>query len=112
MENKIEQLTDYIQKDCLWQFFSRAWDREENIAGVLDGTEALLAGSTPEATSDMDRCHMADAKVLSSAFASRFGWIRDMSREELHALFEGVKERMREIVITSSHNEELYVKNY
>ncbi|MBM9614106.1 V-containing nitrogenase subunit delta [Desulfobulbus rhabdoformis] len=112
MENKIEQLTEYIQKDCLWQFFSRAWDREENIEGVLNGTEALLTGPVEEATSDMDRCHMADAKVLSRAFTSSFGWIRDMNKEELHALFQGVKQRMREIVITSSHNEELHVKNY
>ena len=27
MKDKIDALTTHIQERCLWQFFSRAWDR-------------------------------------------------------------------------------------
>ena len=34
MKDRIEQLVDYIMKWCLWQFHSRAWDREKQNEGI------------------------------------------------------------------------------
>lgn len=35
LKDRVEQLVDYIMKWCLWQFHSRAWDREKQNEGVL-----------------------------------------------------------------------------
>ena len=37
LRERVEQLIDYIMKNCLWQFHSRRWDRvrqNENILGM------------------------------------------------------------------------------
>lgn len=112
MKEKIDAVVEHIQGRCLWQFFSRAWDREENIEGVLEMTSQLLAGQEPAAASDQERCHLADARILSRELASDYPWIGQTSPEDLKAVIQGVKERMREIVIDKSRNEELRVQNY
>jgi len=35
MTSKLDNLFDYVQERCLWQFASRTCDRTENIEGVL-----------------------------------------------------------------------------
>lgn len=112
MQEHIDALVNYIQGNCLWQFFSRTWDREENISGILSKTEALLAGSTPAIATDLDRCHLADAKMLSAEFRSNFPWITTMDKDRLHAVFQAVTERMREIAIVKSRNGELNIQYY
>ena len=112
MQDKIEELVGYIQENCLWQFFSRSWDREENIAGVLTKTCDLLTGQKPAIDSDLDRCHLADAKILCAEFGSKFPWVKQMDKESLRTLLEAVKDRMREITISKSKNQELNVKYY
>ncbi len=112
MQEKIDALVGYIQQKCLWQFFSRAWDREENIAGVLDRTRDLLLGATPPVDTDIDRCHLADAKTLSAELRSEFPWVAGMRPDQLGALFQGVKETMMEIAVAKSRNGELYVSYY
>ncbi len=44
MADKSESLVTFIQERCLWQFVSRAPDREENIDGVLTLVGILLTG--------------------------------------------------------------------
>lgn len=112
MDEKIDALVGYIQKECLWQFHSRSWDREENIEGVLQKTGDLLAGREPVLATDADRCFFADAKMLSAEFRSKFPWVGETDPGAMAEILDGVKARMREIAITKSRNEELNVKNY
>jgi hypothetical protein len=49
------------RKRCLWQFFSRSWDRKENIEGYLGKLTELLLGepltlTTPDGTALSRRC--------------------------------------------------------
>lgn len=112
MNGKIEQLTNHIQERCLWQFFSRTWDREENIEGILSYTIEILGGETSEPITYLEKSHFADAKVLASDFKRLFPWITKMEKDEIKDLLEGVKARLTTIVVTESHNEELKDPNY
>jgi V-containing nitrogenase delta subunit len=112
MQDKIDELVDYIQGNCLWQFFSRTWDREENICGVLGKTSDILTGVESVIANDIDRCHQADAKILSAEFKSKFSWIKELGADELRALLDSVAQRIREITITKSRNQELNIKYY
>jgi len=48
MTQQVEQIIDYIMKKCLWQFHSRAWDRERQNKEVLAKTcEVLCAWWKP-----------------------------------------------------------------
>ena len=40
LKDRVEQLVDYIMKWCLWQFHSRAWDREKQN----EGNPCIVAG--------------------------------------------------------------------
>jgi vanadium nitrogenase delta subunit len=112
MNEKIEQLVTFIQENCLWQFFSRTWDREENIEGVLTKAAEILTGKDSKLDTTADRCFHADARILVSDVASTFPWIKETSAEEVKNILSGVKERIRFITITASKNEELNVENY
>lgn len=112
MDEKIEQLVGHIQERCLWQFFSRSWDREENIDGILTKAAEILNSEESKMETTADRCFHADARILVADFRSRFPWIKDIGREEVKSLLEGVKERMRYITISHSMNEELHQHNY
>lgn len=112
MSEKVEELVKYIQEHCLWQFFSRSWDRDENIAGILSKTEELLLGDSSVSETLADKCWLADAKILASEFKSHIPWIKTASKEEIKTVISGVKFRMKEITIDKSRNEELHAKNY
>ena len=34
LKSQVDDLFDYVQERCLWQFFSRTWDRTENIEEI------------------------------------------------------------------------------
>lgn len=112
MNKKIDQITNHIQERCLWQFFSRSWDREENIEGILSKSIQILCGETPTVETALDKSHYADAKVLIADCKRLFPWILKMDKAEIKELFEGVKKQLTTIVITQSHNEELVDPNY
>lgn len=107
LDDKLEDLFGYVEERCLWQFFSRTWDREENIAGVLGQAEALLSGKEPTRTTPMDKLFYADAKIMVSDFRERFPWIKESGAAEIRELLEGLKSRLKENVITKSTNREL-----
>ncbi len=107
MDTRVDELYDYVQERCLWQFASRTWDREENIDGVLGKTTQMLLGQTPAAETPVERCQLADAKVVVADFRSRFPWIKDVSEEEIKELMQGLKARLTDIAITHSKNHEL-----
>ncbi|HMA64458.1 MAG: Fe-only/vanadium nitrogenase subunit delta [Fibrobacterota bacterium] len=112
MKQKAEEMVNYIQSRCLWQFFSRSWDREENIDGILTGTERIFCEEPPVLETDADRCWHADARILASDFRREFPWIKELTKEEIKIVLSAVKLRMKDIVITKSMNEELHVKFY
>ncbi len=105
--DQVEQLYTYVQERCLWQFLSRTWDRRENIEGVLKTATDLLTGNAPKRETPMERLFYADAKILAADFKERFPWINEKSPADIHALMEGVKEKLTDIAITHSKNGEL-----
>lgn len=105
--SKLDDLFAYVEERCLWQFFSRTWDREENIKGVLDQAEKLLTGESPVRETPMDRLFYADALVMVQDFKERFAWLDGTAPDELHQLLDQLKERLLDVTITRSTNREL-----
>ena len=107
MSAHVDDLFNYVQERCLWQFASRTWDREANIAGVLGKVKDLLTGASPKLDTPDDRLFLADAKVMVEDCRNRFAWLGQVSAAEIPALLDGLKDRLVEIVITKSKNREL-----
>lgn len=112
MTTQTKELVNYIQERCLWQFYSRAWDREENINGVLSHLGELLSNRTPKLETPMDRCHFANANHLAREVRNAFPWLEEMSPDSLTKLIGGVMARLEEIAITQSKNGELHMQAY
>ncbi len=104
---KVDQLFGYVQERCLWQFFSRTWDRKENLDGIFSAATEFLTGKTPKRETPMEKLFYADAKIMVKDFEERFPWIRQEKPAEIVKLIEGVKERVWEISIDKSLNGEL-----
>jgi nitrogenase delta subunit len=107
MSSKVDELYGYVQERCLWQFYSRSWDRSENIDGVIGKATEMLLGKTPETATPTERLHMVDAKIMVDDFRSRFPWINDAGEEEVRELMRELRERVTDIAVTSSKNHEL-----
>jgi nitrogenase delta subunit len=112
MSERAEELVTYIQEHCLWQFFSRSWDRDENIEGILTRAGELLTGEPFVMETQADKCWQAEAGILVAEFKARMPWIAAATREEITGIIAEVKGRMKEITVEKSRNEELRVKNY
>lgn len=104
---KIDQLFGYVQERCLWQFFSRSWDRQENIDGILKTAADLLTGKPPAMQTPQDKLFYADAKIMVADFKQRFPWIETAGSAQIRDLIEGLKARLVDIAITKSQNHEL-----
>ncbi len=107
MKDRIEQLVDYIMKNCLWQFHSRAWDREKQNEGILMKTMQILCEEPVETGTPADKCYWVDAVCLADAFKKKYTWINSMDTSEIKLLMRGLKERMDFLTITGSLNLEL-----
>jgi nitrogenase delta subunit len=107
MSSKVDDLFNYVQERCLWQFFSRTWDRQENIDGILATATDLLAGQAPKLDTPMDRLFYADAKIMVSDLRARLPWLNETPPAEIRELIEGLKARLEEIAIAGSKNREL-----
>lgn len=107
MTSKADELFAYVQERCLWQFGSRTWDRQETIDGVIAKTTEILSGKEVALETPLDRAFYADAKILVSDFKSRFPWLDEVGPAQLRELMAGLKERLVDIAITSSKNQEL-----
>jgi nitrogenase delta subunit len=112
MKEKIEILTDYIMHRCLWQFHSRAWDRERQNANILGVAKQLLLGEKPDLSTPELKCYWLDGFHLAKGFRERFDWVNQMSKEEIVTLMDGLKERMDYLTIHGSLNKELTVAAY
>ena len=107
LSDKVGDLYGYVQERCLWQFYSRNWDRSENIDGVLAKATDLFLGKTPETPTPQDRLHLADAKILVNDCRNRYSWVKDASEEEFRKIIAELHARLTDIAITSSKNHEL-----
>ncbi|ULO05620.1 Fe-only nitrogenase subunit delta [Paenibacillus sp. 19GGS1-52] len=112
MKDRIAQLENYIMKKCLWQFNSRAWDREKQNEGVLTKTMQILCEEPVEKSTPADKCYWVDAVVLAEAYKTRFPWLSAMDKTEIKLLMQGLKDRIDYVTITGSLNKELTVKLY
>jgi vanadium nitrogenase delta subunit len=112
MKEKIEEVTARIQEQCLWQFFSRSWDREENIEGILTMTGKLLNGEKVILETAADKAFYSDAKFLADDFQKRLPWISELDKAGIMELIEGVKKRLLYITVKKSRNCELNMPNY
>lgn len=114
MEKKVDEILEFIMERCLWQFHSREWDRTENINGIFGMLPKLLAGEKISAKDlePKDKCHYADAKILSDQLIEKFSYIKDMSASEKDELLNGVKAKLVDVSITKCRNEELRVPFY
>ncbi|MBN3993577.1 MAG: V-containing nitrogenase subunit delta [Nostoc sp. NMS2] len=112
IQERAAEVTKLIQERCLWQFHSRAWDREENINGVLNMTAQILTGEKVVLETLIDRGFYADAKILSADLEIRFSWLNSMENSQKKAVLEAVKAMLVDIVITKSKNGELHYSLY
>lgn len=112
MDAKAEEVVAFIQERCLWQFFSRAWDREENIQGIIDLLAKIYKGERIRLETPADRCFYADAKILAGQLKERCAWIEATPHEELDQILAIVQRRITEIAVVKSHNGELRVASY
>lgn len=114
MDERAKQLSEFVFERCLWQFHSRAWDREENINGILGVVTDLLIDQPDKISKEtlIDKCFYADGKVLADEFNEKFPWLKDVSTEDKKALIEDVKKKVTEIAVDKSRNEELRTPFY
>ncbi len=104
---QVDQLFGYVQERCLWQFFSRSWDRQENIDGVIKTATDLLTGVEPKRDTPMEKLFYADAKIMVADFKERFPWIETVGRDRAPGLMAALKDKLVEFTITKSLNHEL-----
>jgi len=107
MTSKVDDLFNYVQERCLWQFYSRTWDRTENINGVLAQASNLFLGLEPKRDTPTERLHAADAMVMVTDCQSRYGWLKESSPEEIRSLMTELGAKLVDIAITRSQNREL-----
>lgn len=112
MKDRVEQLVDYIMKNCLWQFHSRAWDREKQNEGILTKTMQILCEEPVEKETPTDKVHWVDAVCLADAFKERYSWLTTLDKGEIKLLMQGLKDRMDYLTITGSLNAELTDPHY
>jgi len=112
MKMKVDQIEHYIMKNCLWQFNSRGWDREIQNQEIITRTTGLLCGERVRVETLADRYYRAEAVCLSDALRERCPWLLKMSKPEISAIMQTLKERLDYKLITASLNQELTKEKY
>ena len=112
IKKRVELLTDYIMKHCLWQFHSRTWDRRVQNEGILTKTRQLLCGERVELETPADKCFWVDAVCLAEDFKNFYPWIKTLDKNEITLIMKGLHERMDYLTIDGSLNLELTDQHY
>ncbi len=107
LKERVEVLLDFIMKKCLWQFHSRAWDRERQNENIIQKTMQLLCGEPVSKDTPEDRCYYADAAYLAESYKRLFPWVSELDKANLKEVMQGLKERLDFLLITGSLNKEL-----
>lgn len=112
-DERVEVLIDYIMKHCLWQFHSRAWDRERQNREILGGAKRVLLGEPDEMPNDrLERCHWVDGVSLARAWRDSYPWVATLGASETKELVDAVHSRLDFLTITGSLNLELTDHQY
>jgi nitrogenase delta subunit len=110
---RVETLLGYIMKHCLWQFHSRAWDRERQNREILGWAKKSLLGEGDQTPPDrLDRCHWVDGKFLARAWSERHAWLAELDGFEISELVDAVQAKLDHVTITGSLNLELTDHQY
>ena len=64
MKDKTYELFSFIQQQYPWQFRSRAWDRVDNINGIMAQTTEMLKGKETITETAKEKCFYADVKIF------------------------------------------------
>ena len=112
LKDKMSQLENYIMKNCLWQFNSRAWDRETQNEEIMTKAKQLLCGENVKLETPSDRYYWAEAVCLVDAFKEFYPWINTMEKSDVASLMQALKDRLDYVCITGSLNAELTDVNY
>jgi nitrogenase delta subunit len=111
-KSRIALWEDYIMKNCLWQFHSRAWDREKQNEGILTKTMQILCDEPVAKETPADRCYWVDAICLADAFKALSPWLATLDKADIKRLMQGLKDRIDYLTIKGSLNLELTDKHY
>lgn len=112
MDKISSDLLAFFQKNTLWQFFSRTWDREENINGMFGSLETLAKKESLPRETPLEKTFYADATVMFQQLGEKVEGFSALSPEEAVAALEAAKAELVDIVITKSKNEELSAELY
>ena len=107
LTDKLDDLFNYVQERCLWQFYSRTWDRTENIDGIVAQATLMFQGLEPKRETPIERLHLADAKLLVDDCRARYDWLKDVAPEEIRQLMGELRTKLTDVAITRSRNREL-----
>jgi nitrogenase delta subunit len=107
LKEKVEELLDFIMKKCLWQFHSRAWDRERQNENIIRKTMQLLCDEPVENETPEQRCYYVDAVYLAESYKKQFSWVSEIDKTDLQKVMQGLKERLDYLLISGSLNAEL-----
>lgn len=113
MENNINELYKYIQQKYLWQFYSRNWDRENNINGILDAAkELLITGKCSLGDSLTDKHYYSEAKIVVNDIKRDLKFVEGLNEKGITELIDKVKAKLIDVTVTNSLNGELNVAYY
>lgn len=113
MDDKTLELYTFIQERYLWQFYSRSWDRDENIHGILNKFSEIMLGEDVTGFDSLkERAFYAEAKMMVLETKQRFPWLEELEKSQLEAMVQNVKGKMIDVYITRSLNLELTNSNY
>jgi V-containing nitrogenase delta subunit len=110
--SQTDDMVTFIQEHCLWQFHSRAWDRESNINGILPMAFQILTGETPKQETPDERCYFANANRLAAEMKDDLPWLEGLRKEELADVIDRVKDKIEDIAVKHSLNGELNQPGY
>lgn len=108
---RIAVLENYIMKNCLWQFHSRAWDRKRQNEKILTATTQILCGNPEPPPSPDDRVYWVDAVCLAEAY-QKLPWWPDLAPKDIQDLMQGLRERVDFVTVDGSLNLELTDQHY
>ena len=111
-DDYVEKIIDYIMKKCLWQFHSRAWDRERQNANILKKTMQLLCNETPDTGTPEDRCYWVDAEMMARGLRRDYPRLAGLQQDEIRNVMGKVRERLDFLTISGSLNQELTDPKY
>ncbi|MFL0195205.1 Fe-only/vanadium nitrogenase subunit delta [Clostridium sp. WILCCON 0269] len=112
MKNRVEELFSFIQERYLWQFYSRSWDREQNIKGILDATFEILTGKQVKNDTLMDKYFYTEAKAFSEVIKKKFPWFLELDEAQKKSVINDLQAKLLDVVVTKSLNAELKNPNY